>query len=257
MQILTRLSESMVGIKSSVEELRSFVGKFYQDMLARLPDSGVQSVIGRSSYAHNENENDDETASMVTIKPSCVSRLSEASFKGWRDFELELRTARPYRKIVFDDPSSAFSLDETHTLTWSCLTGVSLSDISRISVVGISVFDLVTLGSEVYKHSHYKHDYCLDDDHYEYLEKSKKMRQVLGSNTSGLSRHVDTSSLVRGEQSTKYYQDTFLFSAKSIAPYYEGPAPNSVQIYGFAHLKYYTNEACLQSQLLHDSRLRS
>ena len=66
------------------------------------------------------------------------------------DFEPELKSSRPYRRIELGHSDSVFSLKETHSTSWSCLSGLSLADISDVSVISLAI----TL-SEVYKPAYY------------------------------------------------------------------------------------------------------
>ncbi|MCJ1395331.1 hypothetical protein MMC18_008215 [Xylographa bjoerkii] len=141
--------ESMLDLSKSVAALNESVAQFYQEMSQRLPSSVDHSSLCRT--AAQSVAATDDADSIMTIKQDATAQHPLEHIARHYDFEPDLRSSRPYRKIVFDGPTSAISIRDSHTTTWSFLSGLSLADLSRISVIS-----LVTHRSEIYNPSHYK-----------------------------------------------------------------------------------------------------
>ncbi|MCJ1405831.1 hypothetical protein MMC11_009061 [Xylographa trunciseda] len=141
--------ETIFDLSESVAALKESVTQFYQDMSQRLPLSVDQSSMRRTvapSIAASDDAN-----SIITVKQNPTAQYPSKDLARHYDFEPDLRSSRPYRKIVFDGLTSAISIKDSHTTSWSFLSGLSLADVSRISVIS-----LVTHRSEIYNASHYK-----------------------------------------------------------------------------------------------------
>ena len=122
--------------------------RFYQDMARRLPDLDTDTL-------HPERGHDgitvlDDNISIRTVQS--IQSTYQAAISGYFEFEKELLISRAYRKIAFNDPTSAMSLDEAYTTAgWSCLSGLSLAEVSCVSVM-----NLVVTPSELHNPGHYR-----------------------------------------------------------------------------------------------------
>ena len=95
------------------------------------------SVASVSSSPRGDHE------SSVTIRGARRKSLSEAteqlfvSFK--RSFDKDLQTSRPYIRASKNRVSLSATSSAKNTIGWSCLSGLSLSDISQISVFNLPI----------------------------------------------------------------------------------------------------------------------
>ena len=135
------LSNTIAEAKSSVDRLYNIVNECYKEMTARI--QALESrELDRMSYVQPTQHDRDSILSNVpvdTVRQSYVQELLSASASD--DLELEyleeLKRSWVYRRnSAFR--LSTFSMDR-HSTTWSCLSSLSLSEVSNVSVFGLVV----------------------------------------------------------------------------------------------------------------------
>ena len=120
----------MSQLSTSISELLAS----NQDLARRMQRlEGTEATL-RDPYRH----------SVDSAKPrSTVGGFSPVSHSDFRvpslAFEWELKLSRVYRKISFSKSTASLSTINTRSKTWSCLSGLSMADISHISVLSIPI----------------------------------------------------------------------------------------------------------------------
>lgn len=128
-------SHNMVEARDSVDRLHGIIEQFYKEMSTRVE---IMERLNQPS--------EDETSSITTVKaPSASSTMFEVSSMPSNDiatfdFTETLQKSRVYRRNHALDSSrlSVFSRDSC-SMTWSCLSGVSLAEASNVSVIGLPI----------------------------------------------------------------------------------------------------------------------
>ena len=145
--MLIHTRHSLSKVEQSVEALKDSMEMFYKDMSSRLTlvDSS-RSTFYTNSLAAGSRPSLDGAESINTIKGGLKHRqfdMEELEEEGimteWYEFDRDLKESRVYRKIDFHNPGSAMSIDEKHSTSWSHLSGLSLADVSQISVISLLV----------------------------------------------------------------------------------------------------------------------
>ena len=131
-------------MEQSIDELKGSLEAFYKDMTTRLHSHDDRSTIRPRSRGLTSKDTELET------KAHCHMAHPNRLANGF-EFDRDLKESRVYRKIPFDDPSSALSLDESHSTNWSHLSSISLAEVSHISVISL----LIGL-DEIYNPSYYR-----------------------------------------------------------------------------------------------------
>lgn len=135
------LSTTLTEAKSSVDRLHDIVNKCYQETIARV--QALESrEFDRMSHAQLTAYDRDSIISNVPIdivRESLLPELLSASGSSPLDLEYleELQRSWVYRRnSAFR--MSTFSTDR-HSTTWSCLSGLSLSEVSNISILNLAI----------------------------------------------------------------------------------------------------------------------
>ena len=135
------LSTTIAEAKSSVDRLHNIVDKSYQEMTARL--QALESrELDRMSHAQLTQCDKDSilsSDSIDTVRQSRVPRMLVTSGSDALELEYleELKRSWVYRRnSAFR--LSTFSIDR-HSTTWSCLSSLSLSEVSNISVLNLAI----------------------------------------------------------------------------------------------------------------------
>ena len=170
-------SSTVEEARASVEQLTTLVGKILennQDISQRMARLEVRtlgyspttdptmSTSGETPVAvgaHDNSNSDDANCLEITraglgsqaiISDSSDSRQPPFSFS----FDDDLNNSRPYtkamrRSLIWSPRSSAIG-----TIGWSCLSGLSLADVSEISVINLPVSPCELWNGERYSTSH-------------------------------------------------------------------------------------------------------
>lgn len=135
------LSTTLAEAKSSFDRMHDIVNRCYQEMTARL--QALESrELDRMSHAQLTLHGRDSILSNVpidTVRQSLVPELLSASGSNVLELEYleELKRSWVYRRnSAFQ--LSTFSIDR-HSTTWSCLSGLSLSEVSNISIINLAI----------------------------------------------------------------------------------------------------------------------
>ncbi|KAL8794992.1 MAG: hypothetical protein Q9195_002439 [Heterodermia aff. obscurata] len=139
--VLIGRSDTIVQAKASVDRLHDIVNKCYQEMSTRLHALELKE-LQRMSYAASvldDNASIRSRTFVPNIHPSSELNLELASDSGIiaPEFLDELKRSWVYsRNSAFR--MSTFSTDR-HSTTWSCLSALSLSEVSNISIYDLAI----------------------------------------------------------------------------------------------------------------------
>lgn len=139
--VLIGRSDTIVQAKTSVDRLHDIVNKCYQEMSTRLHALELRE-LQRMSYAASVLDDNTSIRSNTFVPynhPSSELNMELASENGTiaPEYWEELKRSWVYRRnSAFR--MSTFSTDR-HSTTWSCLSALSLSDVSNISVFGLAI----------------------------------------------------------------------------------------------------------------------
>lgn len=95
----------------------------------------ARTIAGTSRMTVVDKEDDDVT--IRTAIPLEISSGSEIAQAIRHRFEDELARSRVYRRVQHDDCDNSFTSSALRSHAWSIFTGLSLSDISAISVIAL------------------------------------------------------------------------------------------------------------------------
>ena len=138
---LTYLSNTIVQAKASVDRLHDIVNKCYQEMSTRLHALELKELqrIGYAQAILDDNASIRSSTFVPNIQPSSELNIELAPEIGTiaPDFLEDLKRSWVYsRNSAFR--MSTFSTDR-HSTTWSCLSALSLSDVSNISIYDLAI----------------------------------------------------------------------------------------------------------------------
>lgn len=128
--------------KNSIDRLYDLVSNHHQAMSSRLlgveSQEREQDCVQSPTIAEADTPHSDavSVAAATPLKDTNYSSIAAVALETF-DFSQELLESQVYRRAL-EKRNSAFSSDLC-TLTWSYLSGVSLADISNISVINLAV----------------------------------------------------------------------------------------------------------------------
>ena len=110
----------------------------------RRPLSSVPTINGRDatwSPSLAETTTADDTESIVTIRGSAQNARGNESRGTYAfSFDQDLDKSRPYVRAMKQQGAWSTTSSEIHTMGWSFLSGISLADVSDISVINLPIF---------------------------------------------------------------------------------------------------------------------
>ena len=147
-------SESDREAAESQEELKGLVERIlaqHEDLAGRLNDIELRSVRCDYSSTHRISGLDQDGSS--TIKPSDEVRRS--MFQTFQEtprftFEGTLEDSRVYKRVRRDDCDVSFRSSVARSHAWSQLSGISLAQISAISVIALPILPTEIASSQLY-----------------------------------------------------------------------------------------------------------
>ena len=116
-----------------------------QQTLGRSPSSIPTSARRAASLSPSlaEMNTIDDNESVATIRGIASglqnSRNDELNCSFGFSFDQDLEISRPYTRAVKRHPVCSTTSSEIHTMGWSCLSGLSLAEVSHISVINLPV----------------------------------------------------------------------------------------------------------------------
>ena len=143
-------SNSVVEAQSSVNQLTSLVQQILESnqelsrRLARMELRALGSSPNHMEVARQDTvKNDDESVLTVKFTPtddpsqhsSHDSAIPEVGFA----FEMDLQASRPNTRVFRRPDYSSAASSAIDTIGWSCLSSLSMADVSDISVIGLPV----------------------------------------------------------------------------------------------------------------------
>lgn len=142
---VTELATLVTQVLESNGELSRRMARLEQQSFGR-PQGTISTTTGRdadlnSSLADTNLGEDSE--SIVTIRGPVtgyqnISNRNPRSSFGYA-FDEDLNTSRPYTRAMRKHTAWSTTSSESHTVGWSCLSGLSLAEVSHISVINLSI----------------------------------------------------------------------------------------------------------------------
>ncbi len=128
-----------------------------EEMSQRLASIRIQSDTassGSTAITCGRGYNDDDASTIRPCRPDdgnlLDSELRQTTAFGFA-FEQDLQRSRVYRRALIRDAESSVSSSLGRSVGWSLLSGLSLADISCLSVISLPVS-----GQEIWKSSYYE-----------------------------------------------------------------------------------------------------
>ena len=142
---VTELATLVTQVLESNDELFRRMARLEQQSFGR-PQGTISTTTGRdadlnSSLADTNLVEDNE--SIVTIRRPVtgfhnLSNRNPRSSFGY-SFDKDLNTSRPYTRAMRKHTAWSTTSSESHAVGWSCLSGLSLAEVSHISVINLSI----------------------------------------------------------------------------------------------------------------------
>ena len=136
--LVTQVLESNLEISRRMENLE-------QQTLRRSPSTNYTSACRAASLSPSlaEMNTTDDNESIATIKGDASGlqnrRNDELNCSFGFSFDQDLEISRPYTRAVKRHAVCSTASSEIHTMGWSCLSGLSLAEVSHISVINLPV----------------------------------------------------------------------------------------------------------------------
>lgn len=143
-QILTVGSNTILEAKVSIDRLHVLMEDYHKDMVSRVQDleQRERRWLGDESQALEQEDN----ASIKTVtgnSPDFSSfefGFAESGSVTDIGFIEDLENSWVYkRNRGCRETASAFSITDAHSTTWSCLSSLSIAEISNISVISLPI----------------------------------------------------------------------------------------------------------------------
>ena len=120
------------------------MARLEQQTLRRLP-STAPTITGRDATLSlslaESSKIDDDTESIMTIRGPVTdgqnARTGDQRQTFGYSFDQDLNTSRPYTRAMQNHRAWSTTSSEIHTTGWSCLSGLSLAEVSHISVINL------------------------------------------------------------------------------------------------------------------------
>ena len=140
---VTELAAIITNVLESNQEISRRMARFEQQSFRTSP-STIRTTTGKgalSSPSVAETNTVEDTESIVTIRgpgsDSQKTRNSESRPPFGFSFDQDLNTSRPYTRAMKRDQTWSITSSEIHTLGWSYLSGISLAEVSHVSVINL------------------------------------------------------------------------------------------------------------------------
>ncbi len=127
--------------KDSVDRLYSLVEKCYQEMSSRVQVLEEREFLRRDTSTLGPSDNGTESVRTVKGYNFAPEASPGAGHDGLSfDFTPVLQASWVYRRSgAFRSSTYSLSTRDAYSTSWSCLSGLSMADISNISVINLAV----------------------------------------------------------------------------------------------------------------------
>lgn len=143
-QILTVGSNTILEAKFSIDRLHVLMEDYHKDMVSRVQDleQRERRWLGDESSILEQ----DDSASIKTVTGNAPDFSSfefgfaESGSLTDIGFIEDLENSWVYKRNgVCRETASAFSITDAHSTTWSCLSSLSVAEVSNISVINLPI----------------------------------------------------------------------------------------------------------------------
>jgi hypothetical protein len=117
--------------------IRGQHGRVFEASTEEEDDATISSARFQNAQFHSVDEVDGQQESIALAVAATGSRFNALNFFG---FEKELITSRVYKRAKRLESLYSLSSSATGSRTWTCFSGLSLADISAISVIALPLF---------------------------------------------------------------------------------------------------------------------
>lgn len=140
---MAELATNVAQVLESNQEIFRRMARLEQQSFRVLPSAAL-TITGRDATpapSSAESSTVDDTESIMTVRgPVTDAQNTKGSDQrqvfGY-SFDQDLNTSRPYTRAMQKHGVWSTTSSEIHTMGWSCLSGLSLAEISHISVINL------------------------------------------------------------------------------------------------------------------------
>ena len=143
---VSELATLVTQVLESNQEMSRRMAKMEQWTFGQLPSS-FSTLNGRDAFPSPSvvtTNTTDDNESVVAIKGLVSDSQNGTNSVPIRtfgfSFDQDLKTSRPYTQAMKRHTVWSAASSEIHTMGWSCLSGLSLAEVSQISVINLPVF---------------------------------------------------------------------------------------------------------------------
>lgn len=143
---MSELAILITQVLESNREMSRRMASIEQQTFGR-PPSTIPSIPGRDtvpSPSMVETNTTEDNESVVTIKRLISDSQNGTNGEPIRtfgfSFDQDLNTSRPYTRALNRHPVWSAASSEICTMGWSCLSGLSLAEVSQMSVINLPIF---------------------------------------------------------------------------------------------------------------------
>ena len=119
------------------------MARLEQQSFRMLPSTAPTITGGDETLSPSLAESDkvDDTESILTVRGPATdaqnARTSDQRQTFGYSFDQDLNTSRPYTRAMQNHRAWSTTSSEIHTMGWSCLSGLSLAEVSHVSVINL------------------------------------------------------------------------------------------------------------------------
>lgn len=137
-----RLAAMMTQLLQSNEDMSHRMANMELRTKSYLPSrtqTTSDALRPRMASCRNSNKDRESMVTIQQVKPygSCEQDNSLLRFD--HSFDLDLKNSRPYTRASKRPPIWSVASSAVQTLSWSCFSGLSLADMSQISVINLPI----------------------------------------------------------------------------------------------------------------------
>ena len=143
---VSELATLVTQVLESNQEMSRRMAKIEQWTFERLPSTfstltGRDALPSPSVVGTNTIEDNESVIAMKGLISDSQNGTNGEPIRTFGfSFDQDLKTSRPYTQAMKRHTVWSTASSEIHTMGWSCLSGLSLAEVSQISVINLPVF---------------------------------------------------------------------------------------------------------------------
>lgn len=143
---VSELATLVTQVLESNQEMSRRMAKIEQWTFGQLPSS-FSTLNGRDAFPSpsvvrtNTTEDNESVVAIKGLVSDSQNGTNGVPIRTFSfSFDQDLKTSRPYTQAMKRHTVWSAASSEIHTMGWSCLSGLSLAEVSQISVINLPVF---------------------------------------------------------------------------------------------------------------------